>query len=67
MYKETECKLCMDRNSEMMNTECGHIMMCEVCFLSYQRSKGRALEHPAECPVCKTVGTYFKFKKPIFA
>lgn len=51
-----------------MNEVCGHLMMCGECLKNIQR-KNRALDpnSPIPCPICKTIGRYFKYRKPIYS
>ncbi len=45
----------------MVNTTCGHVMMCEDCLKVYRAAKGnRDPTNSAACPVCKKIGIYAK-------
>lgn len=48
----------------MINTSCGHIMMCEDCFRAYRKKCGSDI---CECPICKAKGQYIKFVQPKYA
>jgi len=58
--EESLCKICYADLPVMINDVCGHLLMCERCVNDYRRSKKGNESMP--CPVCKTIGKYFKYK-----
>lgn len=59
-----ECKICFSNKVEVINETCSHLMMCSECLRGcQQRSKGTNVP----CPVCKAIGRYFVYKKPIYS
>jgi rubrerythrin len=62
--EEKQCKVCFNADAEMINEICGHILMCGMCarnFLGGRMHEGKA------CPICRTIGRYFKYKKPFYS
>lgn len=62
--EDTQCKLCFDAKSEFINEVCGHILMCQNCVRSYLKGNNNNAQ---PCPVCKTIGRYYKYKDPIYS
>lgn len=48
----------------MINEVCSHLMMCGTCVQNIQH-KSRSERAP--CPICKQIGRYFLYKKPIYS
>ncbi len=60
--EEMECKICFDAKAEYINEQCGHLFMCGGCVKSITKGSARG-----SCPVCKTIGQFFKYKTPIYS
>jgi hypothetical protein len=64
-YDLKGCKICLNAQSSMINTNCRHLMICDGCFRMLQsRNKGKGDNLP--CPVCSTIGRYQKYIEPIY-
>ena len=52
-FKNNECIICLEENkNNVLFCNCGHLCLCEQCFLRTERSK--------KCPVCKTINTVIR-------
>ena len=51
VYKEDNCVICMDKKPNILFYNCGHLIICESCYKSY---------NDEECPKCRKVNDHVK-------
>ena len=52
VFKNDECIICLENKNNVLFCNCGHLCLCEQCFLRTKRSK--------KCLVCKTINTIIR-------
>ena len=63
--EEKACKLCFSQECTIINEVCGHVVMCEPC--ANKLLGNNRLEGSKACPICRTIGRYFRYKKAIYS